>query len=585
MQGANLTPSFMKPPHPPSAIRRPPESSPLHALLVKSSAPLAWVAGFSLLASLLVLAPSVYMLEVYERVVNSRSLTTLAVLTAAVVVAFAVMEVLEWVRSELLQQLGHRMDEALSPLLFRLMTQARAVHSGFLIQQPASDWRVLREFLPSPFVLSCFELPASVVFLLLVWLINPWLAVTVVLSAGVQLVLAWATERRTRDFLAQANRFAAVAQQTADSLLRRVDVAQAMGMVPAARARWEQQQNEFLSAQAAASQAAGLSQAGTKFIQLTLGSALLGLSAFLLLGERLAGGAGMMVVASIIGGRVLMPVVQMITQWRMAVTAWQAWLRLDAALAAMPAPTAPMPLPAPAGALVVDQVAAAAPALPGQMPVPVLRGIHFRVQPGEVVAVVGPSGAGKSCLTRLLVGVWPCAAGSVRLDGVDVHAWNKDELGPHLGYLPQEIELFEGTLAENIARFREPDPMLMQQAAEDLGLTEFIRSLPLGFNTPIGPAGLVLSGGQRQRLALARAVYGRPSLVVLDEPNSNLDQAGDAALLRALSVLKAAGSMVVLTTQRTSVLAAADKILLLTGGAAVAFGPRDEVLAAMRNPR
>ncbi len=293
----------------------------------------------------------------------------------------------------------------------------------------------------------------------------------------------------------------------------------------------------------------------------------------------------MMVVASIIGGRVLMPVVQMITQWRMAVTAWQAWLRLDAALAAMPAPTAPMPLPAPAGALVVDQVAAAAPALPGQMPVPVLRGINFRVQPGEVVAVVGPSGAGKSCLTRLLVGVWPCAAGSVRLDGVDVHAWNKDELGPHLGYLPQEIELFEGTLAENIARFREPDPMLMQQAAEDLGLTEFIRSLPLGFNTPIGPAGLVLSGGQRQRLALARAVYGRPSLGVLDEPNSNLDQAGDAALLRALSVLKAAGSMVVLTTQRTSVLAAADKILLLTGGAAVAFGPRDEVLAAMRNPR
>ncbi len=537
---------------------------------------------FSLVAGLLVLAPSVYMLEVYDRVVNSRSHMTLWMLTLVVLAAYAVMEFLEWVRSEMLHEVGHEVDKAVSPRLFQLMFDAnlKRLPGGSL--QPMNDWRTVREFLPSPFVLALMEVPVAVVFLVLVYMISPVLGWVTLASAVLQVAVAWLTERSTQPPLTEANRNAHAANHYADSSLRNAEVIEAMGMLRDIHARWIARQREFLGLQAEASRAAGGFQALSKMIQLVLSSALLGLSAWLLLKNQLNGGPGMMIVASIIGGRVLTPLVQMVTQWRLVVTARDAWGRLAVLLSAMPQRDPLMPLPAPRGALVVEQLLAGAPALPGQPPQPILKGVQFALQPGEVLAVIGPSASGKTTLARVMLGLWPATAGKVRLDGADVHTWDKAELGPHLGYLPQGVELFEGTLAENIARFGEPDPARLEAAAALAGLQDLVSGLAQAWDTQVGRDGQVLSGGQRQRVALARALYGDPALVVLDEPNSSLDEAGDAALNEALRALKARGATVVVMTHRSSVLGVCDKILLLVDGAQQVFGPRDEVLAAMK---
>jgi ATP-binding cassette subfamily C exporter for protease/lipase len=270
----------------------------------------------------------------------------------------------------------------------------------------------------------------------------------------------------------------------------------------------------------------------------------------------------------------------MVAQWRQGVTARDAWTRLNHVIAAFPQMPAAMALPPPRGALSVEQLVAGPPPAPGQPPLATLRGVQLALRPGEMLAVIGPSAAGKTTLARLLVGLWPAISGKVRLDGADVYTWDKAELGPHVGYLPQGVELFEGTIAENISRFAPRGSV--EAAARDVGLHEFILSLPLGYETPVGPDGARLSGGQRQRVALARALYGEPALVVLDEPNSSLDEAGDAALADALRALKARGATVVVMTHRSSLLALADKVLLLRDGNQQAFGPRDDVLAALQ---
>jgi ATP-binding cassette subfamily C exporter for protease/lipase len=540
---------------------------------------------FSLVAGLLVLAPSVYMLEVYERVVNSRSHATLLMLTLAVLLAYAVMEALEWVRSEMLHDVGHEADRVVAPRLFNLIFEAhlKRMPGGNLV--PMADWRTIREFLHCPFVLALMELPVALVFLVLVYLISPLLGWVTLASAVLQVGVAWLTERSTQPPLTAANRSAHGAQQYADASLRNAEVIEAMGMLRDIHARWINRQREFLGLQAEASQAAGGYQAISKMIQQVLASALLGLSAWLLLRNQLNGGPAMMIVASIIGGRVLAPLVQMVAQWRLVVNARDAWARLSMLLSALPEKEPSMPLPAPRGQLTVEALMAGAPPMPGQSVAPILKGVQFAVNPGEVLAVIGPSASGKTTLARLLLGLWPATAGKVRLDGADVHAWDKAELGPHVGYLPQGVELFEGTVAENIARFGEADPIKTQAAAARVGLHGLIEQLPQGYETPVGRDGAVLSGGQRQRVALARALYGDPALVVLDEPNSSLDEAGDQALGEALKGLKERGATVVVMTHRTSVLGHCDKILLLVDGVQQAFGPRDEVLAALAQAR
>ncbi len=567
-------------------LKKPPGTGLLDAPLTEVFSPhfpqLRRAFVVTLIAGLLVLSPSVYMLEVYSRVVDARSLSTLLALSLAVVLAFALMELLEWLRSEMLHSIGEEADKRITPRLFNLIFEAHLKRQAGGSLQVLNDWRQVRDFLSLPFLTALMEVPVAIVFLVLVFLISPILGWVTLGAALVQVLVAWMTNRMSQPPLLAANRTAVQAQNYADSSLRNAEVIEAMGMLRGIHARWIRRQREFLGLQAQASTAAGGFQAVSKMLQQVLGSALLGLSAWLLLKNELNGGPAMMIVSSIIGGRVLTPLVQMVSQWQAALNAQDAWTRLNLILAAMPERDSAMPLPTPRGLLTVEQLVAGAPALPGQAPQPILRGVQFALNPGELLAIIGPSAAGKTTLARLLVGLWPAMGGKVRLDGADVYQWSKSELGPHVGYLPQGIELFEGTVGENIARFGDLDPKKVQAAAQAVGMHDTILALPQGYDTPVGRDGAVLSGGQRQRVALARALYGDPALIVLDEPNSSLDEAGDAALQRALIGLKARHATVVVITHRTSVLSVTDKLLILRDGAQQAFGPRDEVLAAMQ---
>ena len=535
-------------------------------------------AWFSVLSCLLILAPSGYMLEVYDRVVNSRNHMTLAMLTLVVLGAYMLMEVLEWARSEILHEAGLKLDEKMRNRVFSAIFEAnlKRVPGGSL--QPLNDFRTLRDFLGSPPLTALMEAPVSLVFLVLVFAINPLLGWSAVVGSLLQVCIGWLNERNTQPPLVAANRSAIAAQQYADGSLRNAQVIESMGMLRDVHFRWMGKQREFLGLQAIASDRAGGYQALTKFLQTTMGSLLLGLGAWLLLRNELNGGAGMMIIGSILGGRVLAPLVQIVTQWRMVVNVRDAWQRLEGLLASAPIKPVSMTLPAPHGSLLVEALVAGAP----NGGVAIVKNVAFSLTPGQVLAVVGPSATGKTTLARLLVGLWPAASGKVRLDGADVFTWDKSELGPHLGYLPQGVELLDGTLAENIARFGEVEMAKVKSAARSVGLHEFIMGLPDGYDSPVGRDGAMLSGGQRQRVALARAIYDDPVLVVLDEPNSSLDEAGDAALASAILELKSRGTTFVIMTHRTSVLAVADKMLVLRDGVMQAFGPRDEVLNALK---
>ena len=533
---------------------------------------------FSVLAALLVLAPSGYMLEVYGRVVNSRSLTTLAMLTVLVVGAYVLLEIAEWARAETMRAASVELDNRMRRRLFEAMFEAnlrRAPGGGV---QSLRDLRTVCEALYSPAVLALMEAPVALLMAVLLFLMSPVLGWSAVVFALAQVLVTWLNERASKPVLMQANREAIAAQQYADGALRNAEVVEAMGMLRNTYARWQRLQQKFLALQAQASEAAGGFQALSKLLQITLSSLLLGLACWLMLHNSLAGGGAMVIVGSILGGRMLAPLVQVVSQWQAVVNARDARQRLEKLLEAVPSHEQAMALPAPRGLLTVESLVAGPP-VPGAAPI--LRGVQFALQPGEVLAVVGPSASGKTTLARLLVGLWPAAAGKVRLDGADVFLWDKAELGPHVGYLPQGVELFSGTLAENIARFGPVLPAKVEAAARAVGMHEFILSLPQGYETPVGPDGSRLSGGQRQRVALARALYGDPVYVVLDEPNSSLDEEGDAALVRAIAEAKARGTTFVLMTHRTSVLAVADKMLVLREGVQQAFGPRDEVLAAL----
>lgn len=534
---------------------------------------------FSLLASLLVLAPSGYMLEVYDRVVNSRSHTTLWMLTLLVVGLYALMEVLEWARSEVMHHASLALDQRLSGRIFHAIFEANLKRIPGGTQQPLNDFRQIRDFLSSPALLAMMEAPVSLVFLVLLFLISPVLGWSSVVFSVILTLVGWFNEKSTKPPLMAANRSAIAAQQYADSSLRNAQVIESMGMLRNIHRRWMDKQREFLSLQAQASESAGGYQAVSKLLQNILSSMLLGLGCWLLLYNSLNGGAGMMIIASVLGGRVLAPLVQVVAQWQTVVNVRDSWNRLDQLLSLVPESKPGMPLPPPRGQLVVEPLVAGAPGAQGST---ILRGVTFGLNPGEVLAVVGPSASGKTTLARVLTGLWPAAAGKVRLDGADVFAWNKAELGPHVGYLPQGVELFAGTIAENIARFGTVDRAKVEAAARAVGLHEFILTLPSGYDSPVGRDGAMLSGGQRQRVALARALYGDPVFVVLDEPNSSLDEEGDAALANAIVRLKAKGTTFVVMTHRTSVLAVADKMLILRDGQAQAFGPRDEVLAALQ---
>lgn len=535
-------------------------------------------ARLSFITGLLMLAPSWFMFEVYGRVLDSRSLSTLAWLLVAVVLVYVVMELLDWVRSRVLYDASEEVEDLLRTRVFNTAFEANLRKLPGGNTQVFVDLKTVKEFIHSPVVIAALDVPAAMVCLLLLFAMSPWLCVLAALGAGLQVMMAYTTDRRTMPLLSDATRSSIEAQNYAAGTLRNAQVIESMGMLKHVHKRWMLRQRRFLARQGQASDHAGLTTVGAKLVQQMQGSMLLGGACLLVLNNQLWGGGGMMIVASILGGRMLAPLAQLVTQWRSVVSFKDARERLGQLLDKLPPVAAGMDLPAPKGVLTVEGVVAAAPG--GNLPI--LKGVSFAAMPGEVVMVIGPSAAGKSTLARLLMGLWPANSGKVRLDGADVHAWHKSQLGPHLGYLPQGIELFEGTVAENIARFGKVDMAQVHEACETVGISAMIEALPEGYDTRIGEDGAVLSGGQRQRLGLARAVYGKPVLLVLDEPNSSLDEAGEKSLLTMLGTLKARGATVVAISHRTTLLPAADKLLILNDGQVGAFGPRDEVLAGLQ---
>ncbi len=535
-------------------------------------------AFFSFFTNLLVMVPTLYMLQVYDRVVNSRSVMTLALLTLLAIGLYVVMEILEWVRQEILQSAGRNFDARVSARVFDSVFEANLRRIPGTSVQALNDLRTLREFLSSPALLALMDVPLSMLYVLAIFMINTTMGYMSIVGALLQVGLAYLTERSTQPPLTAANRSSIDAQNYASGSLKNAQVIEAMGMLGNIHGRWMKKQRQFLSAQAAASDAAGTYSSLAKFVQLAQSSLLLGAGCWLIINRMFPGGGGLMVVASILGGRVLAPVSQVIGMWKYVVNARDAYFRLDNLLTALPAREPGMSLPPPKGLLSVEAVTAAAP----NSNVPIIRGASFVVPAGKAVAVVGPSASGKTTLARLIVGVWPAAGGKVRLDGVDIFPWNKAELGQYVGYLPQDVELFDGTLAENIARFGHVDMEQVEAAARAVGVHETIVALPQGYESAIGEDGCFLSGGQRQRVGLARAIYGNPRLLVLDEPNSSLDEAGEQALVKTLLALKAQGTTILVITHRTSVLEAVDLMLLMVEGQVKAYGLRDEVLAALQ---
>ena len=533
---------------------------------------------FSVVVNVLVLAPSAYMMEVYDRVVNSRSHTTLLMETLLVVGVYALLEALEWVRRQVMHDAGMKLDKRLRKRVFSAVFSARLLNLPVQGAQALRDLRTIREFLPSPALLSFVDAPLALLVLILIFWMSPSLGWFAVAGALAQFAIGVVNERRIREPLMAANRSAVGAQNYADGVIRNAQVIESMGMLGAIHQRWMGRQQDFLVNQAVASDHAGTNSALSKLIQSLLSSLLLGMGCWLTLKGELHGSG--MIVASILGGRVLAPLVMIIGSWRQIEMTMESYNRLDGLLRELPLQEKGMALPPPSGFLSVEGVIAGAP----RSPVQIIKGVSFRVSPGGSLAIVGPSASGKTTLARLLVGIWPAIQGKVRLDGNDIYQWDKDELGKYIGYLPQSIELFEGTLAENIARFDVPDLDKVREACRMVGLADFIEQLPEGYDTEIGDDGSFLSGGERQRVALARAVYGMPKFVVLDEPNASLDEAGDVALLNAVQLLRAQGTTVIVITHRLNILGAIEHMLVLVDGQIQRFGTCQEVLAALQAP-
>ncbi|MBD3816362.1 MAG: type I secretion system permease/ATPase, partial [Halothiobacillus sp.] len=518
------------------------------------------VGAFSMVINILMLMPSIYMLQIYDRVLASMNVSTLVMLTLITLGLYLLMAALEWVRSMTLIHLSNKLDERLSGRVFNAAFTYQLRGRGGNAGQPLADVNNLRQFITGQGVFAFFDAPWAPIYIAVIFLFHWQMGVLALFGALSLIGLALWNELATRKPLSEANGVAVKAQGMAQSNLRNAEVIEAMGMLTGIRGRWAQLNQRVLRLQTEASSSAGGITATTKFMRIALQSLILGLGAYLVIQNEMT--AGMMIAGSILLGRALAPVEQLIGVWKGWINAQGAYRRLNELLKSFPTPQERTPLPRPKGEVRVEGVLAGPPGTTS----PVLKNVSFAIPAGTILGVIGPSASGKSTLARMLVGVWPTLAGKVRLDGADIHDWDKLQLGPHIGYLPQDIELFDGTIAENIARFGTIDPDALMKAAQLAGVHEMILRLPNGYDTPIGDAGQMLSGGQRQRIALARAVYGDPALLVLDEPNSNLDDAGELALVQAILTLKKQGATVVLITHRTNIIGAVDLLLLLKDG-------------------
>jgi PrtD family type I secretion system ABC transporter len=444
--------------------------------------------------------------------------------------------------------------------------------------QALRDISQMRQFIASPGIFSLFDSPWVPIYLLVIYFLHPTLGTIALAGAVVLFLLAVGNELATRGPLKAGNERWMKAMRKTDAAVRNAEIIEAMGLMPGITRRWLQDNDAALQLQSIASDRAGLIMAASKMSRLIIQVAMLGAGAYLVLGYELTPGG--MIAGSIILSRALQPVEQAIGTWKSLVSARTAYARFASFMEQGEVRQTDMQMPEPVGHLSAERVTF----VPPGAQTPVLKGVSFSADPGELLAIVGPSAAGKSTLARLMVGAWRPTSGTVRLDGADVYSWERVDFGKHVGYLPQDVELFDGTIEENIARMNEAEPQDVVDAATSAGVHEMILQLPNGYRTQIGAGGVTLSGGQRQRIALARALFGRPKLLVLDEPNASLDADGEAALMQAIAAAKSGGATVVLIAHRVSMVAPADKVLFLRDGAVELFGPKNEVLRQITRP-
>lgn len=532
---------------------------------------------FSFFINILALNGPLYMMQVYDRVLASRNLETLVVLTLIAAFLYAVWAALEGLRARLLARAGVAFDEAVNGPVFDAILRLAARQPGSGQPQPLRDLESVRDFFAGAGITSLCDVPWVPIYIACATVLHPLYGVLAVLSCAFSGVIAVLNNRTTRHSLEQANRASITANAAAAATFRNAEVLKAMGMAGPLRRRWRKVHDDALGWQGQAGDRGAVLVALTKFNRALVQSVVLGLGAYLAIEREIS--PGMMIAGSILVGRCIQPIEQAVTNWKSVVQMRSAFNRIQLLLRAAPAPEARLRLPEARGEVSAETLFIRAPG----REVPVIRNLTFKLPAGASLGIVGPTAAGKSSLARVLVGVWPAAAGSIRLDGSELAHWDEEQLGRQVGYLPQDVELFSGTVAENIARFAEPDDDGVVGAARIAGVHEMIQRLPQGYNTQIGEGGVALSGGQRQRIGLARAVYGMPALVVLDEPNASLDPPGEMALAEAMRQLKAARRTVIIISHRAAGLGQCDFILGLKDGALQAFGPREQTLAKLAN--
>lgn len=537
----------------------------------------AVAAVFTMFINLLMLTQPFYMLQIFDRVLKSESLPTLGFLTLIVFGLFTLMGALQFIRSRVFVRIGTRLDRMMSKRLFESMYRDSLQRPGSDSSQALDDMTNVRQFLTGPAIIGLFDAPWTPIFLALMFFFHPLLGWYGVACIVVICVLSFLNEMVSRKPLALANSANRRARRFTANNLRNSEVIHAMGMGANIRQRWGQRQGEIIDSQALASDKSGTFSNLSRTVRLMAQVLAYGLGAYLVITSNVSG--GMVIAGAILIGRVLAPIDQIIGAWRQIAQARMSYARLEELFENYPEEPPHLSLPTPQGQLHVQGLMAG-PATSRRTPV--LRGISFKLEPGQSLGVIGSSGAGKSSLARAILGVWPIFNGTVRLDGADINQYNREELGPHIGYLPQDIELFEGTIAENIARFRKADDEAIVEAAQRAGAHDLIVHLPNGYDTPVGVGGNTLSAGQRQRIGLARALFGQPKLVILDEPNSNLDDAGEKALEEALQWLHDSQATVIVITHKRNVLRQLEKLMVIRGGKVAGFGSRDDVLARIQ---
>ncbi|QPL33631.1 type I secretion system permease/ATPase [Pseudomonas fragi] len=556
-------------------MRSPSENS-LHNALKACRESFLSVGFFSFFINALMLVPTFYMLQVYGRVITSGSLTTLTMLTLIMTGLVITLGCLEWTRSRIMVRVSNRLDMLLSRQVYKASFK-RALESGGMdaSAQPLNDLTGLRQFLSGNGLFAFFDAPWLPIYIAVMFMFHPWFGWVATGSALLLLVLTFINERLTGPTLAQANKEHIGASLYTTKNLRNAEVIESMGMLETLMERWWNRQKNVLMLQSRASDKGAMISTLSRSFRILVQSLILGLGAYLAVDHQV--GAGLVFAGSVLLGRALAPIDLIIGSWKGFIAARSQYARLNAILAKQQAQPERMRLPAPKGDVQVENLSVAAPG----SNIPIIKNISFSVPAGCVVGIIGPSAAGKSTLARALLGIWAPLHGVVRLDGADISAWDKHDLGPHIGYLPQDIELFEGSVSDNIARFALVDPEQVILAATTAGVHDMILLLPDGYDTVIGGDGVVLSGGQRQRIGLARALYGSPRLIILDEPNSNLDEVGDRALIAALHNIRLSGATLFVITHRTNIVSQLDRLMVMSNGGISLFGPRELVLTEL----